>query len=140
MKPYKFLPDIATADIAFEANGKSLEELFRNCALATFEVMADVKRIEPKITKKISLKGKSEENLLYDFLSELIFLKDSESLLFNKFDISIDKDLNLEATAYGETINHEKHHTRLDVKAVTLHMFKVEKTKAGWKATVILDI
>ena len=140
MKPYKFLPDIATADIAFEANGKSLEELFRNCALATFEVMADVKRIEPKITKKISLKGKSEENLLYDFLSELIFLKDSESLLFNKFDISIDKDLTLETTAYGETINHDKHHTKLDVKAVTLHMFRVEKIKTGWKATVILDI
>ena len=137
---YKFIPDIATADIAFEAEGKSLEELFQNCALATFEVMADLKKIEPKIKKEISLKSKSIENLLYDFLSELIFLKDSESLLFNKFDVKIDKESKLSAIASGEKINHQKHHTKLDVKAVTLHMFRVEKTKAGWKATVILDI
>ena len=46
MEKYKFLEDIAIADIAYEAYGKDLNELFENAALAIFEFSADIKTIE----------------------------------------------------------------------------------------------
>ena len=64
-------------------------------------------------------------------------------LIFNKFDIKINKSKELhklEATLYGEEINHDKHELCADVKAVTLHKFKLFKEGNEWKATLILDI
>ena len=140
--PYRYLEDIATADAAFEVVGQTLEELFRDAAIATFEVMVDMKSVEPVITREIELKNEAVDNLFFDWLSELVYLKDADALLFSKFDVSIKKNdfYELKATASGETINQEKHPLRSDVKAVTYHMFEVKKTGENWSARVILDI
>lgn len=140
--PYRYLENIATADAAFEVVGQTLEELFRDAAIVTFEVMVDLKSVEPVITRKIELNNEAVDNLFFDWLSELVYLKDAEALLFSKFDISIKKNdfYKLKATASGETINQEKHTLRSDVKAVTYHMFEVKKTGENWTARVILDI
>ncbi len=140
--PYRYLEDIATADAAFEVVGQTLEELFRDAAIATFEVMVDIKSVEPGITREIELKNEAVDNLLFDWLSELVYLKDADALLFSKFDVSIKKNdfYELEATASGETISQEKHTLRSDVKAVTYHMFEVKKIGENWTARVILDI
>ncbi len=140
--PYKFLEDIATADAAFEALGSTPEELFTEAALATFEVMADTGSIEPVIAKTIELENESMDGLLFDWLSELVYLKDAESMLFCKFDVSINKNeaYKLRATAWGENISREKHILRSDVKAVTFHMFEVKKIGDTWMARVVLDI
>jgi SHS2 domain-containing protein len=50
------------------------------------------------------------------------------------------KKFTLQATAWGERLDPERHHPRVDVKAVTLHQFRLEKTGQGWEAFVILDI
>lgn len=140
--PYRYLEDIATADAAFEVVGQTLEELFRDAAIATFEVMVDMKSVEPVITREIELKNEAIDNLFFDWLSELVYLKDADALIFGKFDVSIKKNdfYELKATASGETINQEKHTLRSDVKAVTYHMFEVKKTGKDWTARVILDI
>jgi SHS2 domain-containing protein len=81
--------------------------------------------------------------LLFDFLQELIYLKDAERLLLRVRDAQIDKKEGkyfLKAEAAGETLDAARHHQRADVKAVTLHNFAVEKENGGWKATVLLDI
>jgi protein archease len=44
------------------------------------------------------------------------------------------------ATLAGEPIAPERHHMRVDVKAVTLHRFSLTQTQRGWEATVVLDI
>ena len=139
---YRYLEDIATADAAFEVVGRTLEELFRDAAIATFEVMADTKSVEPEITREIELKNEAVDNLFFDWLSELVYLKDADALIFSKFDVSVKKNdlYELKATASGETINQEKHTLRSDVKAVTYHMFEVKKTEENWTARVILDI
>lgn len=140
--PYRYLEDIATADAAFEVVGQTLEELFRDAATATFEVMVDMNSVEPEITREIELKNEAIDNLFFDWLSELVYLKDADAIVFNKFDVSIKKNdfYELRAKASGETINQEKHSLRSDVKAVTYHMFEVKKTGENWTARVILDI
>jgi len=143
MKKYKILEDVAIADIAFEIYGKNLNELFENAAFAIFEESADLSKVEEKEKKSIKLKADNVEDLLYDFLSEILFLKDTYSFLFKKSKVKInekDKKYYLNAELFGEPINREKHELRNDIKAITLHMFKVEKTKSGYKALIVVDV
>lgn len=142
MQKYKFLEDVAIADIAFESYGKDLNELFENSALALFESSAEIKTIEPKVKREIKLSNERIDNLLFDFLSEIIFLKDRDSLIFLKSKVSIkeNKKYNLKAILYGEKIDLKKHTLLNDVKAVTMHLFDIKKIKSGYKATIVLDI
>src|SRR3990167_1868786 len=113
--PYKFIEDIAVADVAFEATGKTLEELFESAALATTNVMIkDLRTIKPKIKKKIKLKAYTVENLLHDFLQELVFLKDAKQLVFSKYKIKINKKFELDAEIFGEKLNPKKQEQLVD--------------------------
>jgi len=139
--PYKYLEGITSADIAFEATGKTAEEMFESAGLAVTNTMVrDVKAIEPKIKKTIRKKANETEKLLFDFLEELIYLKDAEQLLFSKFDIKIKDGKELVAIAYGEKIDPKKHELIVDAKAVTYYRFEVKKTNSGWRAVVVIDV
>jgi SHS2 domain-containing protein len=140
--PYRFLDDIACADAAFEAGGSTLEELFRDSATAAFEVMADLKTVKPFLAREIMLENEAVDGLLIDWLSELVFLKDSDSILFSQFEVNIRKNdvYVLKGVAKGEKIDREKHIIRSDVKAVTYHLLEVKKTGDKWVARVVLDI
>jgi SHS2 domain-containing protein len=142
--PYRYLENIAIADIAFEARGKTLEELFMAAADATLNVMImDLKTLASGEKRTLIFQEKSIDMLLYQLLEELIYFKDARKLLLRISDIRISvmkEDYRLTAKTYGETIDTKKHRTNVDVKAVTFHRLKVEKTGKGWQATVVLDI
>jgi SHS2 domain-containing protein len=142
--PYHYLEEIGTADIAFEATGRDLPELFMAAADATMNVMIDnLGAIEPHETRHIELSDDKIDMLLFDFLQELIYFKDAERLLLRVREALIhekDGQFFLRAKTTGEQLDASRHHQRADVKAVTLHNFSVEKQGEGWKATVLLDI
>ncbi len=144
MATYRYLEEIAIADVAFEAEGKTISELFESAGFAiTNAMIRDLKQIERKIVKSFEVEAEDLEMLLFNFLQEIIFYKDAEQLLFNKFDLDIEHKEDrwfLRVKAYGEEIDPKKHETVVDVKAVSLHRFKVEETEKGWRATVIVDV
>ncbi len=138
---YKFLPH--TADTMFEAYGKSVEELFENSALAVEEIMVKLDSLKIEESYNITFEADSLENLLYDFLSELIFVKDTEGLLFKKFKVIVqhkNKKYELIAECLGEKLNRERHELHDDAKAITMHEFVVKKIKDKWSSKVIVDI
>ena len=140
---YKYLEDVAVADVCFEASGKTLEELFESCGLATTNVMIKtLKKISPKQKRKISVSADTIENLLFKFLEEIIFLKDARQLVFSKYKIKISesKGYKFACEALGEKLSMKKHDWLVDVKAVTWHLFEVKQEKNIWRARVILDI
>jgi SHS2 domain-containing protein len=142
--PFHYLEDVGTADIAFEATGRDLPELFVAAADATMKVMIDnLEAIEARETPRIELSNDNIEMLLFDFLQELIYFKDAKRLLLRAREMQIDqKDEGyfLKSTVAGERLDDTRHQQRADVKAVTLHGFSVEKENGGWKAKVLLDI
>jgi protein archease len=142
--PYQYLEEVGTADIAFEATGRDLPELFREATDATMNVMIDnLEAIESRETRKIELSNDSLEMLLFDLLQELIYLKDAERLLLRLREMHIDEKEGKyfwKATAKGEPLDAERHDQRADVKAVTFHNFYVEEAEGGWRARVLLDI
>lgn len=143
---YKFFDDVAIADVAFLATGKTIEEMFKSAAEATTNTM--VKELDSVIAKKeitFELKANSIEQLLHDFLQELIFYKDAKLLLFKEYELKVSERYSqffLDAKLKGEKLNMKKHELLVDVKAVSWHMFKVEEDKENkeWKAFVILDV
>lgn len=142
--PYEFLEDVATADIAFRAWGKDLEEVFIAAADATMNVMIDnLESIQFQDQRPLTLENSALDMLLFDLLQELIYLKDVEQLLLRVREARItqhESQWTLKGQAHGEKLDPARHHQRADVKAVTLHQFKLQPAPEGWMAMVILDI
>lgn len=142
--PYRFLDDVAIADVAFKAWGKTLEEMFTTAADATVEVMVErLDKIQLLQKRTINVEDERLDMLLFQLLQELIFYKDAESVILRVTEVKIEKEGGkyfLTAQARGELLDVEKHEPNVDVKAVTLHNLKVEKTPKGWEATVVLDV
>jgi SHS2 domain-containing protein len=138
---FRFLPDVALADIAFEAESETVDGLFESCASAVTDIMVDPKTLRKSVERRFTLESVDLDRLLYDFLTELIVAKDVESLLFGEFEIRVSPGgTSLKAVARGEAIDRERHHLRNDVKAVTMHLFGVSHEGGKWKTTVVLDI
>jgi SHS2 domain-containing protein len=142
--PYRYLPDIATADIAFEATGASREEMFAAAADALTNVMVeDLTTVRPAEELEIALEHGDLDLLLFALLQEFVYYKDARRLLLRPASLVITDDdatLKLRATARGEEIDPDRHPMVVDVKAVTLHRFAVEYRNGTWRATVVLDI
>lgn len=138
---FKFLPDVALADIAFEAESGTLDGLFESCALAMTDIMVDPETLKTRTGREIRLEAGDVDRLLYDFLTELIVIKDVDSLLFKEVRANVSADgKKLSSALKGELIDRQRHVLRNDVKAVTMHMFGVKREGRTWKATVVLDI
>ena len=142
--PYQYLEHIATADAAFEAWGTTPEELFTAAADATLNVMlADLETVRKEREVTIDIENVEMDLLLFDFLNELVFYKDARRLLLRVDSLTIaprPDGFALHAIASGEEIDFSRHDLSADVKAVTMHRFKVEETAEGWRASVVLDI
>ncbi len=142
--PYRYLEDIATADVAFAAEGATREELFAACAAALLHVMVENPgAVESRETLPLTLEHAELDLLLFAFLQEFVFYKDARRLLLRVADLSVkgaEGGFVLTAELCGEPIDPARHHLGVDVKAVTLHRFRVEETSTGWEATVVLDV
>jgi SHS2 domain-containing protein len=142
--PYLFLDDIAIADVAFEARGKSREEMFASAADALMNVMvAELETIRPVEEVEFRLENRALDMLLFDFLGEFIFHKDARLLLLRPHSLAITPEsgsFNLRALCRGELLDTARHPLTVDVKAVTMHRFQVEETEDGWRSVVVLDI
>jgi SHS2 domain-containing protein len=142
--PYEFVDELTVADIAFRAWGRDLTETFVAAADAVMNAMVeDLETIQPHNTRQLSVEQDALDMLLFNFLQELVYYKDAEQLLLRIQQLRIADDrqpYTLHATAVGEPIDPDRHHMRVDVKAVTLHRFSLTQTERGWEATVILDI
>lgn len=142
--PYRYLEDVATADVAFEATGESVEELFLSAARAVTGAMVErLDAIQQKVEVRIKVEENDLEMLLFDFLQEFIYFKDARRLLLIAESVHIDQSstpMTLSGLAHGETLDPERHPLLTDVKAVTMHRFRVERSDGDWRAIVVLDI
>ncbi len=140
---YRYLEDIATADIAFEATGKTIEEAFTNAAMAAFSIITDLKQIRSDEKREINIEAEDLESLLFDWIDELLLFWDSERLVFSKYAIKINKTslgYRLKGIAYGEEMNQKKHKPKQNVKSPTYHLMKIENKGGIWSLRMVIDI
>ncbi len=131
------------ADVKFRASGKTIEEAFEYAALAMFGAMIDTDTVQLATTLDIDLDADDCEGLLYDFLSELLYLFEVEEIVFGRFDVEQIEQrgdrYHIRAHATGEAINLGKHMFDVGVKAVTFHDMVIERTDAGYVVQVVVD-
>ncbi len=142
MIPFEYLEH--TADVKFRAYGETPEEMLANAASALFRAMVDPAYIEVKETWKVELQAPDLEQLAYSWLSEIVFLFETESAVFSRFKVELpQKDDNdgwkLQGEIEGERIDLQRHPFENEVKAITLHKFQVRKNK-HWCIQVVLDV
>ena len=128
------------SDVGFEVYGDTLEELYANAAIAMYSLMTDVDEIEGDEEREIEINSEDLYSLMFDWLDELIFLFDSESLVMRSFDIAIDEsNFSIHGTCKGGKFDPSKHVSGIIIKAVTYNMMQIKKNEI-WKARVVLDV
>jgi SHS2 domain-containing protein len=129
-----------TADLGLRARAAELDTLFAEAGLALMSAIVDnVSAIEPREKIEVHLEGTDREYLLFDWLNELLYRFDTRHLVCCKFEVRM-TDTGLDAVAWGESLDPERHGLGHEVKAITYHGLKVEQTADGWLAEVIVDI
>jgi len=138
MKTYDLVDH--TADVGIKAYGKTLAEAFENVAKGMFDIITNNSQIENIGQYNIELETDNLEQLLVDWLSELLFLNSANNLVFSFFKVELDEKNNkLSAKVFGEKFNLSKHKIGSEIKAVTYHMLEV-KTKKPYHVQVLFDI
>lgn len=137
---FKFLEH--TGDLKISVEGKDLEFAFSECARALKEAIAEKTKIKNNIAKKIIIRGKDRENLLYSFLEEFLFLLDAQDFILNSVNglriIKSKKGFQLEFNVVGDRASNYK--ISNDVKAITFSEMSIKETKKGVKIIFVLDV
>jgi SHS2 domain-containing protein len=130
-----------TADIGFEAFGASREDVFRNAGRALMSLIIDLEKVRPEDRVRVEARASDRQALLVNWLSEILYLQDTESWLFSDFKIDGLLDQSVRGAALGERFDPRRHQIKLLVKAITYHQLALEETADGlWRAQVYVDI
>jgi SHS2 domain-containing protein len=129
-----------TGDLGVRVFGESLPRLFEQAAHALTFILTDPETIRTSEARKLLLDAKTDEELLITWLNELVYLFDTEGLLFKAYDVLSVHDHHLEALAQGEIYVESRHPIKTAVKAATYHQLKIENHEGVWTALVIFDL
>lgn len=127
------------ADLKLIVEADSFESVLIDVGKAFFEISTNCKPDSAKVflKKEINIEGKTKKDLIISFLDELIFLKDTESLVFPKLDCQKAKN-GYKIILKGGKV--EEYGQGLDVKALSYHKLEVKKTNQGWKVVLVFDV
>jgi len=128
-----------TADVGIVAYGVDANQAFANAARALFSLITELDDVEEILYRDIELTAPDEESLLIEWLNQLIYLFDTENIVFKRFDVTKLNNTQLKARSYGEKVDSSKHRLKTGIKAATYHMLKIDKGD-GCRAQVLFDI
>jgi len=128
-----------TADVGIIAYGTDIRQAFANAARAMFSLITELDEVEEIIYRDIELTAPDQESLIVEWLNELIYLFDTENIIFKRFDITRLNSTQLKARSYGEKVNSSKHKLKTGIKAATYHMLRISKGD-GCRIQVLFDI
>ena len=140
---FRFLEEIAWADIGFEAEADSVEEVFRGATQALLESMANPATVSGGWERAIELSAVDQSELLFDWLAEVVYWKDAAGVVFREASLTLTRDANvwlLRARLTGAPVDHKTQELHADVKGVTKHLYELKRTCDRWKVCVVLDV
>lgn len=137
-----------TADVGFEAYGATCEEVFRNAGRALMNVIVDLDSVEPRERIPVAAQAREPAGLLVAWLSEIVYLYDTEGWLFRDFEVTglagqfeLGAAGSIAAIGIGERFEPGRHQIKLMVKAITYHQLALDEINKGhWRARVYVDI
>ena len=140
---FHFLDDVALADLAFDAEGDSVPEVFEAAASAVMEAMADPKTVGVTWERYVEHAEADLAELLFDWLSDFVYWKDAAGVVFSRASIALTQEggqWKLAGTLIGEPVNQATQVLRNDVKGVTKHLYRLHQDIGRWRVRVVLDV
>jgi len=131
------------ADTAFEAQGESVEEVFRGATQALLESMANPATVSGGWERTIERTDVDPSTLLFDWLSEVVYWKDAAGVVFREAPLTLTREGDvwlLRAGLIGAPVDQQTQELHADVKGVTKHRYELKQTGGSWKVTVVLDV
>ncbi len=129
-----------TADLGIIVRAQSREELYEKAARAIFDIMLDLSNVKTDTVYDVHVRGDDSEELMVNWLNELIYLYETRGALMKRFDIKEISDTILRAECSGETYRAGVHRVKKEIKAATYHQIIVSEDRIGWTLRIILDI
>jgi SHS2 domain-containing protein len=129
-----------TADLGVEVTGATPEELYAGASLALFDLLTDLSAIRETEDRTLTVGGEGPEDLLVNFLREVLYMWNGEGFLIKRCTIRELKPRRLTVLLLGEPYDPARHRIRMEIKAVTYHQASVIRTEAGWVARVVFDV
>lgn len=131
------------ADVAFEAEGESVEEVFRAATQALIESMANPATVGEGWERAIERCDEDPSELLFDWLSEIVYWKDAAGVVFREAPLTLTHEGDLwllRAKLIGAPVDQQTQELHADVKGITKHLYRVGLEGGRWKALVVLDV
>lgn len=129
-----------TADLGLEFFGRTRKELFVSAGSGLFDSIVDLGQINSVDTFNINITGFDIEDLLIEWLRELLSLHHIKGFLLKEFQINELTEKRLSGSVSGEAFDEDRHYLKREIKAATYHDLLVERSGHGWKARVIFDV
>jgi SHS2 domain-containing protein len=137
---YSYAEDGPTADLTVDTWGETLEDVFRQSAIALFNAITPIEGISQEETREFEVEGHDLGALLFNFLDELLYLQEVDLIVFSGFDLEIDRErFTLKAVCHGEPFDLSRHTQGIAIKAVTFHLMNIQQSDDGWILRVVLD-
>lgn len=122
------------------AEGDSLSAVFRQAALGARQIVTESRDIRPQLELSLELTAADNEELLVSWLSELVYLLESQRFLLADCRVELFAGGRLRAQLWGESADPARHLLQREIKAVTYHQVRVEQVGDGWRAQVFVDL
>lgn len=131
-----------TADVGVKAYGSDLRQVFANAALGLVDFMVETIDDPGRGGKtfEINLTAEDQEQLLVDWLNEVIFIMETESVVLNEFDVLVLEEKTFKANVSGHTYNEKNHRYKTEVKSATYHMLEIGRENDKYFGKILLDI
>jgi SHS2 domain-containing protein len=136
----RYRPIDHTADLGLQVWGRTLPELFANAAEGMCALYVELEAVQPREGRAVAAEGYDREELLVDWLRQLLYGIEVDHFLPCRFAILLLEDTRLEAVVRGECYDPARHRWRTGIKAVTYHDLHIVQEEGGaWTVTVIFD-
>lgn len=128
------------SELAVKVVGNSQADLFANSAFALFDVMTDVEKIEIKERLPLEVEGADRDDLMVNWMRELLYLYQGSGYLLREFQVREVKDTLVKADVCGEKIDPDRHEIKKEITAVAYHQSRMDKTGNQWTAQLIFEV
>jgi SHS2 domain-containing protein len=137
-KPYRLISH--TADLGMEVWGKDLPDLFSQAGRSFFDILVGTPGIKLGQERAITVEAPDLEALLVAWLGELLYIFETEHLVFGRFVIEALTPQALSAIGWGGPLDPKRHQAKTVIKAVTYHQLRIWEARGFWRARVIFDL
>ncbi|HWP23845.1 MAG TPA: archease [Candidatus Binatia bacterium] len=138
--PKKYRVTRNQSELVVRITGDSQADLFANSATALFDVMANIENVDVKERIPLEVEGADRDDLMVNWMRELLYLYQGSGYLLKEFNIREVKDTIVRAEVCGEKIDPDRHEIKQEIGAVAFHKSRMQKTGNQWIAQVIFEI